>query len=74
MILYNFHVYAWPISILKHLDRQFHEGGLSLRSLRKLNEVSLLKLSWFVSSSSQWAQFLRARFIKDMSHVRIDFY
>lgn len=38
------------------------EGGLGVRSTRKLNEAGILKLSWdLVSSKNQWANFLKAR-------------
>lgn len=42
------------------------EGGLGLRSIRKINEAATLKLCWdFLSVNSDWACFLRARFLKN---------
>lgn len=97
MLAYSFHIYAWPVSLLKTIDgwiRNFiwsgdvnkrklvtvawHKlctptaaGGLGLRSVRKINEAATLKLCWdMVSSRSQWACFLKARYLKDSLPVK----
>lgn len=42
------------------------EGGLGLRSVRKINEAATMKLCWdFLSSNGQWACFLNARYLRN---------
>ncbi|XP_019460146.1 PREDICTED: uncharacterized protein LOC109359906 [Lupinus angustifolius] len=89
MLLYSFKIYAWPTSLLKHIDNcirnfvwsgniedrklvtvawknvclPFKDGGLGLRSLKKINHAALLKLAWeMISSNHEWAIFFRDRF------------
>lgn len=91
MLVYSFHIYSWPLALIKHLDqciRNFiwsgdiytrkvvtvawstmclplSEGGLGLRSLRSINDLAMLKLSWdILSSPAPWATFFRSRFLK----------
>lgn len=91
MIAYSFHVYSWPISLIKTVEswiRNFiwsgdiysrklvtvalsrvcsliQEGGLGVRSLRAINNATMLKLCWEVQTSNgQCAKFLRARFFR----------
>lgn len=48
----------------------FEDGGLSLRSIRSINEAAMLKLSWnLISSSDQWAKFLKSRFFRNAKPV-----
>lgn len=50
------------------------DGGLDLRRIRSINEASMLKMCWdLISSSEQWAQLLKARFLKNLQpiHYRI---
>jgi ribonuclease HI len=43
----------------------FHEGGLGIRSLSKVNEAANLKTCWeLFQSEMQWAKFLRSRIFK----------
>lgn len=92
MLVYSFHIYVWPKSLLKSIDTWINNfiwsgdvstrklvtvawhklctptfaGGLGLRSVRKTNDAATLKLCWnFLSSDSQWANFLKACFLKD---------
>lgn len=96
MLAYSFHIYVWPISVIKQVDgwiRNFiwsgniqkrkyvtvawkkvyasiSEGGLGIRSIRSINEASMLKLSWdLISSSEQWAKFPKARFLKNLQPI-----
>lgn len=80
MLMYNFHIYPWPISLLKIIDIctkkivtvAWHkvcspeiEGGLGIRSLRLINEAAQLKLSWeLLSTNKDWAVLLRARHLR----------
>lgn len=46
------------------------EGGLGLRSLRDVNKAAALKLCWdFTQSSNHWACLLRARVLRNNSHI-----
>lgn len=96
MLSYSFHVYAWPIALLKLIDKWIknfiwsgdihtkevmtvawhklcsptHEGGIGLRSIRSINESSMLKLAWEVCSSDQhWAYLVRARCFRNKKPV-----
>lgn len=89
MLFNSFHVYAWPVSLLKTVDTWLRNfiwsgdidarkivtiawrkvcspalvQGLGVRSIRQMNEVAPLRLCWnLLSSRSQWASFLKARF------------
>ncbi|XP_045822398.1 uncharacterized protein LOC123915305 [Trifolium pratense] len=91
MLIYSFHIYAWPQMLLKKIDRwirnfiwsgdintkkvctvawskvcrPFAEGGLNIRSLRRINDSLMLHLCWkFLSCNDQWAVMCRARFLK----------
>ncbi|XP_019447270.1 PREDICTED: uncharacterized protein LOC109350495 [Lupinus angustifolius] len=91
MLLYSFKIYAWPTSLLKHIDNcirnfvwsgniedrklvtvawknvclPFKDGGLGLRSLKKINHAALLKLAWeMISFNHEWAIFFRDRYFK----------
>ncbi|PNY03672.1 ribonuclease H [Trifolium pratense] len=45
--------------------RPFAEGGLNIRSLRRINDSLMLHLCWkFLSCNDQWAVMCRARFLK----------
>lgn len=92
MLSYSFHVYAWPVSLLKLIDKWIRnfiwsgdiltkkvvtvawsklccptiEGGVGLRSIRSINESSMLKLAWEAcSSNQQWSSLIRARFFRN---------
>lgn len=43
----------------------YSEGGLRLRSLRQINDATVLKLCWeFYNSHTQWASLLRSRVVR----------
>lgn len=45
-------------------------GGIGIRSLRAINEASLLKLSWeMVSSNQDWAVILRSKYLRHNSPI-----
>ncbi|XP_019418539.1 PREDICTED: uncharacterized protein LOC109329320 [Lupinus angustifolius] len=92
ILVYRFHIYSWPINLLKRMDcciRNFiwsgdtkvkklitvawhkvccpiKEGGLGIRSIKLLNEATMVKLAWEMNSSQQeWANYYRSRFCRN---------
>jgi hypothetical protein len=50
----------------KNLCKPFHKGGLSIRSLSKLNKAANLKLCWsLMNSQSSWARLLKDRVFRN---------
>lgn len=96
ILLYSFKVYAWPINLLKSIEKWIRnfiwygnihakkvvtiawkvlckptlKGGLGLRSTRSINYAAMLHLLWSIMVSKEdWAELLRARFIRKGKHV-----
>lgn len=96
LLAYSFHIFMWPVSLLKQLDNWIQnfiwsgdihkrnyvtvawklvcspivDGGLGIRSIRDINEASMLKLCWdMLSSSEQRTRFLKARFLRNSKPV-----
>jgi hypothetical protein len=50
----------------KNLCKRFNKGGLSIRSLSKLNKAANLKLCWsLMNSQSSWARLLKDRVFRN---------
>ncbi|CAL0332867.1 unnamed protein product [Lupinus luteus] len=89
MLIFSFNIYAWPATLLNHLDKcirnfiwsgnievrklvtvawknvclPLKEGGLGIRSIKKMNQAAMLKLTWeMLHSNQEWARFFRNRF------------
>ncbi|CAL0303089.1 unnamed protein product [Lupinus luteus] len=89
MLIFSFNIYAWPATLLNHLDKcirnfvwsgnikvrklvtvawknvclPLKEGGLGIRSIKKMNHAAMLKLTWeMLHSNQEWARFFRNRF------------
>lgn len=55
---------------LEEICSPTQEGGLGLRSIRSINEVALLKLSWdLFSAYTQWTLFLKARLLRNSNPI-----
>jgi ribonuclease HI len=101
MVIYSISVYAWPVSLIKELEKYIRnfiwsgdlnvrkmvtvpwhivctplaEGGLGVRSLSVLNQAANLKLCWdLISSSNQWAAFLRSRVVRGNGFINHHIY
>lgn len=77
MLIFSIHIYSWPTSLLKLINNWMCNfvwaGDPNAQKITILiNEAAVLKLCWDVlTSSSQWASFCRARFLRHDSHKYI---